>query len=154
MEHRAWSTEQEHGACSTKYGARSREHWLTIFLNEINKTVCLVYQILFQFSTKVSKFSSIESHWNRPKHCQFSRFFGSGRCWNLIRMHLHVANSSQETFLQTVEHLHLVSIQRIYPRNSFSGGLAINASNLWIRSSFHMYFSYNLAVVETGTVMS
>ena len=32
--------------------------------------------------------------------------------------------------------------------------LAINASNLWILSSFHLYFSYNPEVVETVTDMS
>ena len=32
--------------------------------------------------------------------------------------------------------------------------LAINDSNSWILSSFHLYFSYNLDVVENVTVMS
>ena len=38
----------------------------------------------------------------------------------LVRVHLHVENFPQGTFLQAVKHLHLVSIQRIYPRRNLT----------------------------------
>ena len=52
-----------------------------------------------------------------------SRIAARGSWLSKARQGSKAANSPQETFLQTVEHLYLVSIQRIYPRNSFSGGI-------------------------------
>ena len=79
-EHGAWS--MEHGARSMQH-ARSTEHGIMMFLfklDEVTNTVCRFLKFLI--SMKVPKFyiTVLESHLSHPKHCQFSRFSGSGRC--------------------------------------------------------------------------
>ena len=167
MEQGARNTERvarKHGARSTEQGARSTEHgtwnWMEyiIFLNEITKTVCEFIKILFQLfiSIKILHYCPRKS----LKSSQALSIFEIFRFRKLLKFSYECIFMLQTLPRKRFFRLSNISIwspsKEYIPATACSdesddilANLAISASNLWILSSLHLYFSYNLDVVET-----